>query len=221
MRPMAAPALVLGLLATASLLVWSSHAQPDDELWADGEQHGQWTVLYAGYGPLTGGPAGIVLQPRAAQAPDVTHAALVHTTDSCLDPDVELTVHTEEQLRRNDPANPWEVGWVLWNFRDDTHFHAVALKPNGWEVSKQDPAYPGDQRFLATGDEPRFPIGHDYTVRITHDWPEMSVAVDGEHLVTVVDDERPYRGGAIGLYTEDARVRFTDVTLHDCPSPQD
>lgn len=215
MRPMAAVSLVFGALAALSVMIWS-HAQPRERVWEDGEEHGPWTVLYAGYGQVTGGERGIVLEPRAATAPQRTHAALVHTTEECLDPDVELTVHTEKQLRQGSPPNPWEVAWVLWNFRDDTHFYAVALKPNGWEVSKQDPAYPGNQRFIATGDERRFPIGRDYRVRISHAWPEMSISVDGEHLVTVVDEERPYRGGAIGLYTEDARVRFADVNVHTC-----
>ena len=58
--------------------------------------------------------------------------------------------------------NPWEVGWLLWCFSPDpTHpydpsptsnsnfrFYALCLKPNGWEVSKQDPSYKGGQRFL-------------------------------------------------------------------------
>ena len=67
--------------------------------------------------------------------------------------------------------NPWEVGWLLWCFSPDpTHpydpsptsnsnfrFYALTLKPNGWEVSKQDPAYPGGQRFLKSNaqDDPR------------------------------------------------------------------
>jgi len=67
--------------------------------------------------------------------------------------------------------NPWEVGWLLWCFSPDpTHpydpsptsnsnfrFYALCLKPNGWEVSKQDPGYKGGQRFLKsnTRDDPR------------------------------------------------------------------
>lgn len=70
--------------------------------------------------------------------------------------------------------NPWEVGWLLWCFSPDpTHpydpsptsnsnfrFYALCLKPNGWEVSKQDPGYEGGQRFLksnADADPRRFP----------------------------------------------------------------
>lgn len=70
--------------------------------------------------------------------------------------------------------NPWEVGWLLWCFSPDpTHpydpsptsnsnfrFYALCLKPNGWEVSKQDPSYQGGQRFLksnAQEDPRKFP----------------------------------------------------------------
>lgn len=184
------------------------------EPWADGEEHGQWSVLYTGYGHVVGTDQHVVLEPKAAASPDITHGSLVHTTETYQDPDFEITMRTEEQVREGSP-NVWEVGWVLWNFRDDEHFYAVALKPNGWEVSKQDPAYPGNQRFIATGDDRKFPIGQDYKVRVEHDWPRMTVSVDGQELATVVDEERPYRGGAIGLYTEDARVRFQDLTIID------
>ena len=84
---------------------------------------------------------------------------------------------TEAQLRNKDNTpptpqnpdskpNPWEVGWLLWCFSPDpTHtydpsptsnsnfrFYALCLKPNGWEVSKQDPSYKGGQRFLKSND---------------------------------------------------------------------
>lgn len=92
---------------------------------------------------------------------------------------------TTKQLRNEDNTpptkdnpdskpNPWEVGWLLWCFSPDpTHpydpsptsnsnfrFYALCLKPNGWEVSKQDPSYQGGQRFLKSNtqeDPRRFP----------------------------------------------------------------
>ena len=92
---------------------------------------------------------------------------------------------TQKQLRNKDNTpptpqnpeskpNPWEVGWLLWCFSPDpTHpydpsptsnsnfrFYALCLKPNGWEVSKQDPSYKGGQRFLksnADTDPRKFP----------------------------------------------------------------
>ena len=171
--------------------------------------------MYTGYGDVTISDDEVVLEPRSADSPDDTHGALVHTTRSCQDADFEVTLRTESQVREHSP-NVWEVGWVLWNLSDDEHFYAVALKPNGWEISKQDPAYPGNQRFIASGSDRVFPLGEDYRVRVSHDWPEMTVSVDGEELGTVVDEESPYRGGAIGLYTEDARVRFANFELSDC-----
>ena len=180
--------------------------------WQDGEEHGRWAVEFTGYGTASGHDDEVVLQPRSAASMDVTHGGLVRTVESYEDADFEITVRTEEQVREGEP-NVWEVGWVLWNYSDNDHFYAVALKPNGWEISKQDPAYPGKQRFIASGGDRTFPVGEEYRIRVEQNWPEMTVSVDGLELATVRDDERPYRGGSIGLYTEDARVRFTDLAL--------
>lgn len=95
---------------------------------------------------------------------------------------LSANIVTLKQLRNKDNTpptpdnptsepNPWEVGWLLWCFSPDpTHpydpsptsnsnfrFYALTLKPNGWEVSKQDPSYKGGQRFLKsnTDTDPR------------------------------------------------------------------
>lgn len=90
--------------------------------------------------------------------------------------------------------NPWEVGWLLWCFSPDpTHpydpsptsnsnfrFYALTLKPNGWEVSKQDPAYPGGQRFLKSNDakDPRkFP---------PHNTTEHSTSIEAANPYSVI-----------------------------------
>ena len=90
---------------------------------------------------------------------------------------LSANIITTAQLRNKDNTpptpqnpdsrpNPWEVGWLLWCFSPDpTHpydpsptsnsnfrFYALTLKPNGWEVSKQDPSYKGGQRFLKSND---------------------------------------------------------------------
>ena len=90
---------------------------------------------------------------------------------------LSANIVTLKQLRNKDNTpptkdnptsepNPWEVGWLLWCFSPDpTHpydpsptsnsnfrFYALCLKPNGWEVSKQDPSYKGGQRFLKSND---------------------------------------------------------------------
>lgn len=90
---------------------------------------------------------------------------------------LSANIVTLKQLRNKDNTpptpqnpdshpNPWEVGWLLWCFSPDpTHpydpsptsnsnfrFYALCLKPNGWEVSKQDPSYKGGQHFLKSND---------------------------------------------------------------------
>ena len=47
----------------------------------------------------------------------------------------------------------------MWDYTDNNHFSYLALKTNGWELGKRDPAYPGGQRFLATGSDSPTQIG--------------------------------------------------------------
>lgn len=102
---------------------------------------------------------------------------------------------------------------MVWHYTDNTHFYYLALKPNGWELGKEDPAYPGAQRFLATGVEPTFPIGRESTVTITQVGPTMTAAVAGQVLVTFTDRQRPYTSGSVGIYTEDATVLVRHMTV--------
>lgn len=173
--------------------------------------HGPWRVVYNGYGSVVGDQSTIVLEPRPPDRPEVTHAALV-AQDAPTDLEATAVMRTERQLRAPGP-NTWEVGWVLWRYRDTDHFYAVALKPNGWELTKQDPAYPGDQRFLSTGSEPTFPVGLAHEVTIRQRGDTMTVSANGVHLTTFTDTERPYADGGFALYTEDARVAFSNVRL--------
>lgn len=201
-------ALLIGVGATVS------NPSPTLEAWKEGEERGRFRAVYDGHGSVSGNDNEILLEPKSADDLSMTHGGLVVTTQTWNRVDFDVVVTTEAQVRR-DPANPWEVGWVLWNYTDDDHFYAVALKPNGWEVSKQDPAYPGKQRFLVTGDQPRFPIGESQRVSVTQSGAEMVISVGGRVLARVVDEEAPYRNGSIGFYTEDARVRFTDLSVHE------
>jgi hypothetical protein len=124
---------------------------------------------------------------------------------------IEVRMRTTRQLRRPQP-NPWEVGWLLWHYQDDTHFYYLALKPNGWELGKEDPAYPGNQRYLATGSSPDFALGRWYVVRVSQHGPAIGVTVDGKSLVRVTDTQDPYLSGRVGLYAEDASATFQLVS---------
>lgn len=180
--------------------------------WAEGSTHGAWQVIYTGYGSVTESDGVITLSPRSAREPAVTHAGLVATTAvSGSEISTTIATRTTRQLRQPEP-NPWEVGWVLWHYTDDEHFYYVALKPNGWEIGKEDPAYPGAQRFLVTGTK-AFPLGLWHEVTIRQSGATFVVVANGESLATFTDTERPYTAGRVALYTEDATVEFRPGVL--------
>ena len=152
--------------------------------------------------------------PAAPKSLSETHAALV-TSNTTFTNDVNFrgTTRTVKQLRQNNPPNAWEVSWLVWNFKDNTHFYYVVLKPGGWELGKADPAYPGAQRFLATGSNVKFPIGSWNNFEIVHDQAAgaMTVKVNGAVLTSFTDTERPYTSGKVGFYAEDAEVELDGV----------
>lgn len=174
-----------------------------------------WRIAYSGYGTVRvafrHGADVIALRPARPAGARTSHAALVLSRSSERDLAIAVRMRTSRQLRRPRP-NPWEVGWLLWHFRDDRHFYYLALKPNGWELGKEDPAFPGDQRYLATGSSPVFPLGRWYTVSVRQRGATIDVTVDGRRLATVTDTQRPYLSGRIGFYTEDAAATFEPVS---------
>jgi hypothetical protein len=103
---------------------------------------------------------------------------------------------------------------VLWHYSDSAHFYALTLKPNGWELSKEDPAYPGNQRYLATGSSPTFPIGAMYNAQIAQTGNSITVSVNGNQLTKFTDTERPYTSGSLGLYSEEAQVDFGAINVN-------
>jgi len=201
---------VLSLAAAVSSLVGCAAAT------APGRSAGRaWRVVYNGYGKVlvsTGHRADIIsLRPASPSGAESSHAALVLSRRGWRDMSVEIRVRTTRQLRRPQP-NPWEVGWLLWHYQDDTHFYYLALKPNGWELGKEDPAYPGNQHYLATGNSPNFALGSWYLVRVRQHGAAIDVAVDGKPLARITDTQDPYLSGRIGLYAEDALATFQLVS---------
>jgi hypothetical protein len=192
--------------------------------WREGSTHGRWTVAFDGHGSVDvkkggGGHGNVVaLSPAKPKKASETHSALVRSVDSLGDLDVQVSVKTETQLRRK--ANPWEVGWFVWHYTDDAHFYYVVLKPNGWELGKRDPAYPGGQRYLATGGTPAFPIGVWRSIRVQQTGNAIAVSVDGRALTSFTDTERPYTSGSIALYSEDSVASYDDVNVNSTtPTP--
>ena len=180
----------------------------------DGGTYGQWSVVFAGYGSVTatGSAAApqLTLRPAVATTADTTHAALV-VGKPLGDQRLKARMTLNTQLRTGSAANPWETGWLVTRYQDPEHFYYVALKTNGWELGKRDPAYPGGQRFLATGATPRTGSGQSHTATLTAQGARLTVRIDGEAVTSFTDSQRPYRSGAPGFYSEDADVTFDKV----------
>lgn len=180
----------------------------------------QWHVAYNGYGHVFARARGVAvqltLQPARPSTQVSTHAALVLSASRWGDFTAEIRVRTNAQLRHPRP-NAWEVGWLLWHYVNDQHFYYIILKPNGWELGKEDPSYPGNQRFLATGTNPAFPPGRWYEIRVQQRGAVIHVDVDGRRLVEFADTQRPYLAGQIGFYAEDASATFQPIDVSEGP----
>jgi hypothetical protein len=177
-----------------------------------------WHVVYDGYGKAgvektEDGKQVHYLAPGRAEQPKETHAALKTSSKRYGDLELTLRVRTVRQLRQGGVPNPWETAWILWHYQDDQHFYYLALKPNGWEVGKRDPAYPGNQRFLVSDKVPVYYFNTWYDVRVVHVGSTMFVQVNGLPLARFTDQDSPYGSGRVGLYTEDAYAQFADVKM--------
>lgn len=185
--------------------------------YTDGQSFGDWAVVFAGYGSVQVSglqDRRLTLAPMVSSTPAETHAALVLSRAALpATSRYEARVRTVEQLRRGSTPNPWETGWLVVNYTDNEHFDYVALKTNGWELGKRDPAYPGGQRFLATGATPAATVGTAQRVVVRTQGATITVTINGRQVTRFTDRERPYLGGRFGFYTEDARVVFDRVSV--------
>lgn len=209
--------LLAGVAALLVVALVAAEVMVHDQQWSQGSRHGPWQAVFDGYGRTTGDAQSVSLSPQAPTGPQDTHAALVTTRRSYGDVVVRARLRVEQQLRSDQP-NPWEVGWLLWHYASPARFYALTLKPNGWELSKQDPDYPGGQRFLASGTARTFSVGSWHTLGVVQVGDVLTVSADEQPLVRFTDSVRPYLDGGVGLYSEDARVRFDDVQISAVPA---
>lgn len=190
---------------------------PESACLPDGSKLGPWTVVFSGYGCVKIASEGgnKLLHTGAPQSEaDQTRALLIAGPDFSAPLTFTSRVATVSQARSGSPANPWEVGWIAWGYTDNEHFYYFIPKPNGWELGKRDPAYPGGQRFLITGRTPYFPVGSWTTLRIAQDADNaITVHANDELLIKFADSEKPYLSGRIALYNEDAHARFDDIMV--------
>jgi hypothetical protein len=201
--------------------------------WSDGSAHGGWVSDYNGYGTTSvksDGSNVLAESPQPSTSLGDTHASLVRSSRSFGNFDLTLRLKTVKQLRTPVP-NPWETAWVLWHYTSESAFYYLSLKTNGWELGKVDatkkdpngPAclwpqylnclYPGAQRFLQTSASPKYGVGTWYSLRVRQVSGTVQIWVNGASLTSFTDTDRPYSGGSIGLYNEDATAHFDDVVV--------
>lgn len=199
-------------------LVWLIGCETKDRCLEDGASRGGWVVQFGGGGCVEVASGGTLhLAPAAIADSSETRASLVVGSSHGATFGLRARMITDGQLRTGTPPNPWEVAWLVWDYTDDEHFYYAVLKPTGWEVGKRDPAYPGGQRFLATGESPVYPIGQWYGLEVVRVEGRTSLTVDSVPITVFTDPERPYQQGRVALYTEDAAARFEDIDVTNAP----
>src|SRR2546427_1445975 len=94
---------------------------------------GQWSTWW---GQVSSSNGTYSLTSQTPTSPSETHSALVTTKRTWGDQTFSFTTTTLAQLRQGSAPNPWEVGWVMFRFRDLHDYYWFILKTNGFELGK-------------------------------------------------------------------------------------
>jgi hypothetical protein len=157
--------------------------------------------VWDGYGSIERQGDLWALTPKVSTEENETHSAFVLSKERYFCRTLQVEVTNIRQLRKNDPPNPWEVGWVVFGAKDERDFWYAILKTNGMEIGTFDHDI---QNFKATSETPVAEIGETYTYNIQFNPHAIAFWVDGGHKLRVPGTPR----GRIGFYTEDAAVQF-------------
>jgi len=149
---------------------------------------------------------GVTLSSAVPTSPEETHSALVTTKRAWRDQTISFTTTTLSQLRARTAPNVWEVGWVMFRFRDLENYYYFIPKTNGFELGKKQGS--DAQIFLATGDLPRLTVGRAYTVSVRIRGARIQASIDGTPVLDFTDPNPLAGPGSVGLYEEDSQVRF-------------
>lgn len=173
-----------------------------------------WTTVYDGFGSVTYSRGGILMYPMSATTPAESHAALTLANIGKLQNfRLTITAITEMQLRQNSPPNPWEVFWIFFNYNpapDGKTTNYFVLKTNGVELGTASGS--ASQSFLQTAATTIPAVGQTNTFEVTKVDSHVTVSVNGIKVTdfTGAVFDMP---GSIGLYTEDAGVKVTAVSV--------
>lgn len=215
-------ALLAGQVAVSAATFSDNFSGYANSCWNESTTVGNWQDVFNGYGTqcvVTSGAYKHLRQIPQTPTND-THAALSTAAATFGNGTLTAEFGTNKQLRK--VPNAWERPWLLWHYTDNTHFYYLVLKANGWEVGKEDPAYPGAQQFLGSGS--------NYTWPVAGSWTHVEVVSVGTTFTVKATDKTgvlrtlfiytdtaanasQYTIGKIGLYTEDASVDWGWVAV--------
>ena len=184
----------------------------------------KWEVVYTGHGfagtkKEKGNGSVYQIYPKISKLKKETHASLVVSRQNFSNFKLIADVRTDAQLRKNNPPNSWEVGWIFFRYTDTFHYYWFTLKPNGIELGKKDCDKCIDpvegQIILFTGPVPKLKIGEwsKWTVEAVNN--HIMISVDGKRVVDFTDDNmsKELSKGQIAMYSEDAKVSFDNFYL--------
>lgn len=171
----------------------------------------KWNVVYNGEGIVKKlPPSQILLKPKEALQKSKTHACLVLLDNLMMKNfNILLEFRVNNQLRKNDPPNPWESFWFFFNYvinpmtkKKETNY--FTLKTNGVELGTA--SHELQQNFLMTSSFPRLKLGHRHTLQITKRNERILIKVDKFKILDRNYDELYNHLGQFGFYCEDAEV---------------
>lgn len=212
--PVVSPSVLSGTPTPAGAPYLTPFSSMTPSTWTVGTPVGSWDEQWDGYGQTavvydsSRGRYVLSISPEVSTSSTETHSTLVTSVPTFTSPTFTVPVRTVEQLRQGSPPNPWEVGWVLWDYTPDDSFYGLVLKPTGWELMKETK---GVESFISVGSSPQFQVGRWYDVTVSQQGSQISVTVDGQPLVTASDSS--FTSGAIGLYCEDSVAHYGNVTV--------
>ena len=189
----------------------------------------KWASIFTGFGSMGVARDNInkgdhfFEEPQPPQFSNTTHSGLAITTKKFQDFDLTLDMMTVKQLRENKP-NPWETAWIVWHYTDSFHWYAFQLKTNGIQLEKKDNELKNDtgEIFLQTKPSTAFKLGNWNKIRIMHEnsytsTPHIQIWINGNKVIDYIDNKfhssEKLSFGAIGLYNEDASVRFDNIYI--------
>jgi hypothetical protein len=202
----------IALLAAAAVLLASSAAAVASLDGAAAPRKVQAEHWRLWWGQAQVSKTGATLWSQAPSSPEETHSALLTSSSTWGDQTISFATTTLGQLRTGSDPNSWEVGWVMFHFRDLANYYYFILKTNGFELGKKQGS--DAQIFLSTGALPGLVVGQRYRIQVWMQGARIRVSVDGAQVLDFTDPN-PLPAGAVGLYEEDSRASFDSLAVSD------